>query len=69
MKKEELIDIINIVEYFRIKYSDISDALRLKNVKWLNKDGRPMTMLEISEQVIKDLESLTNIIYDNSKKY
>ena len=69
MKKEELVEIIDFIEYFKTKYNSISNALKLKNVNWLNQDGNPMTMLEISKQVIKDFESLSNIIYDNSKRY
>ena len=69
MKFEELSDVMEILNYYETKYINISNNLRLKNVEWFNeKTGKPVKLLEVSEQIIKDLRCIADVIYFVNRK-
>ena len=69
MDKEELIDIFGIIGLKKQHYLEIKKWLKLKNVNFVNEKGEPITMTNITEDIIKDLESISNVIYENNKRY
>ena len=80
MTKEELIEIFAIIDVYKEKYQEIAKWLKIdkvdmgskgiKKLEWFDeKDGLPITLLKIIDKILKDLNSLANVIYDNSKRY
>jgi len=80
LNKEQLIEIIGLLDVHIKEYQEIKKYLNIKEVdmgtngikplQWCDeKDGQPITTQKILDKIIKDLNSISNVIYELNKTY
>ena len=80
MNKEQLIEIVDLINIHIKKYQEVKKYLNIKEadmgsdgikpLQWFDeKDGQPITIEKILDKILNDLNSISNVIYELNKQY